>query len=328
MKVQVHYVLVSILFLCGNVSLSQQEPEDIAISGTVVTNTSNEWTQKLGKARSEESQGPLITGVDAIGAMAFLLPEYRYDPNGTPLLVSRHGVRYRLHTKGLKDNGNAASIALTVGVHETRDKAIVALGQTIRMISGGVVGLSDLGDRAFIDPGPAMSGYSNIVFRRRNVVVSLGIGLSHNDAQKIARQFDDILQQDERWVTWGEEVELPQFSIPSLPDRVGLGQTVEYPMVFPNSEPDQMIIGVATPQTALPLGVVIARRTTIPSIHFRTPKEAGARRSVASLPDGRQIIEEHRLDGPKTFTILVANRKNVVTAKTFTVNIVPGENRR
>ena len=163
------------------------------------------------------------------------------------------------------------------------------------MISGHITPLSGLGDRAYYSTSPT-NKRTHIRFRRKNVVLSLGIDLPSDAAINIAKRMDNELEHNRTLVTRGDKITLPQIEIKNLPKTVGLNKTVECELELKDIDPNEVLIYSDS------AAVVVVKKEKVTKIVYYSPKNE------------KEI-------GLKTFRIFVANQKNVLMHREYKIKV-------
>lgn len=290
-----YYCLILYMLLINDVVLSQGQERKETVS--FFEYSAEENYKRIGGADKNESPGPLITGVDALKLFESVIPGHREDPN-SHRSVQVSGVFYILRKKDSTDKKTLPT-SFGVGVFENREKAIVAFAQEVMMISGQIIPLKGLGDRAYYSTSPTNES-TNIIFRRKNVVLSLGIDLPRDAAIRIAKKMDNELELNTTFITKGEKITLPQIEIKNLPEDIGLNKTVEYDLELMNVNPEEALIDSSNSE-------IIIKPGKTPKIIYHSPK-----------------VEKEA--GLKKIKIFVANQRNVLTTKEYTIKVLVKKN--
>ena len=290
-----YYCLILYMLLINDVVLSQGQERKETVS--FFEYSAEENYKRIGGADKNESPGPLITGVDALKLFESVIPGHREDPN-SHRSVQVSGVCYILRKKDSTDKKTLPT-SFGVGVFENREKAIVAFAQEVMMISGQIIPLKGLGDRAYYSTSPTNKS-TNIIFRRKNVVLSLGIDLPRDAAIRIAKKMDNELELNTTFITKGEKITLPQIEIKNLPEDIGLNKTVEYDLELMNVNPEEALIDSSNSE-------IIIKPGKTPKIIYHSPK-----------------VEKEA--GLKKIKIFVANQRNVLTTKEYTIKVLVKKN--
>jgi len=273
----------------GSLSKGQENKE----TATAYEFTAEENYKRLGSAETNESPGPLITGVDAMKLFEYLIPGYKEDPN-TRSQIRPYGVSYILKKK-INEGKKALTTNYILGVLEDREKAIIEFGCEVGYVSGPVNPLSGLGDRAYYSSNPS-NNWTTIRFRRKNVIVILEIDLPSEEVINIAKKMDYELEHNTTFITRGDKVITPKFEIKNFPEIIELNKNVECGIELKDIDPNDILIDSDS-------SAVIIQKGKEPKIIYHAPK-----------------IE--REAGVKTFRIFIANKKNVIAKREYKINAV------
>jgi hypothetical protein len=288
-----YYCLIIYMLLFNDILLVHgQERKETA---TYFEESAEDHFKKMAVADSNESPGPLITGVDALKLFESVVPGYKQDPNSRRSIIHISGVHYLLKKKDSADKASLP-VSYSVGVFENREKAITAFARELRMMSIGPEPLIGLGDRAYYGTSPNNKS-TTIRFRRKNVVVILGIDLPGEDAINIAKKIDNELENNSTVVTRGDKVTPPYIEIKNLPESIELKKSVD--LIFDLKDTDPNEIFMDSDSNSVYVTVDTRKR---PKVVYYAP-----------------VTEEEI--GQKTFILFVANQKNVVTYKEYELSV-------
>lgn len=270
------------------------------------------FLQKEGKVLSlTDAEGPLITGVDLVPLIISIMPEYELVIESSLHRVYPDGVNYvfsKSKREGEKESQEEAKlekirrISIRIAVFEEQERASLSLKQIIRMVS---VGLTDVkgrvGDESFFYVSENASlpmTHTYIRFRRKNVVIQLGLPLELARSFEIAQKIDSELVSGTQFVTRGEKVEVPEFSLIGLPGTVKPREKVlcNLELTNKNIDPTGIFAGSNDPE-------VVVRLKPHSEVTYYSPKS----------------INE---TGVNSFSVSVATPRNVLAVKTFTLKVV------
>jgi len=194
-----------------------------AAAGEFVTDLVPDEPARLGRPDGDESTGPLIAGIKAGGLFPAALPGYSLAKDAHRG-VGVGGVIYALEPA---TRGEGGYLGVTFGVYATRERAMVALGETVLPAGAGARTLRPrIGERGYY--WPIGDSHTTVAFRRRNVVACLRANLGQAEAVQVARKIDRELEESRTAVRRVDEIRVPEVRLKPRRQTVRVGSQVTF----------------------------------------------------------------------------------------------------